>query len=269
MIFAPLSMHAEIVPTVASESVPDLFNAAPLVFTGRILSVDRGTEARGKWYDREVSLRTYIATVVPERSYKGRVGTTPVRITYSRPPDTLCAVSRCESLTAGDYELFFLTGDGDDYHLLSQFVGHFPISSLKASPSVGDLAGLASDLVAGFKDSDEDRVLTNVELFGSLSHVESIAPLTDLLAARNSKIVHAAIYVALLRLQYYARLKEIAAFVEEPGDNPKGLMLKEKIYDLVGYIRDPLTVQVLITLAASRSDSLRESIIYSCSARNG
>jgi HEAT repeat protein len=146
--------------------------------------------------------------------------------------------------------------------LLNPFFGKFAVSRLKSPQITHGLDGLEADLVAGLSENDEAPLLASIELFGALQHVKSVSPLIRRLASDHRSIVHGAIYVALLRLQDYRALKEAGAFAEGINDNPREVVLREQVCELVGEIHDPTVGQVLIGLSRSNSDRLRESVIH-------
>jgi hypothetical protein len=259
---APTILHAEIVPTAGTVSLPDLFDHASVIFAGEVVSVESKGKVNSKWYGREVELEVFAATVAVDRLYKGESNGAVLRVIYHRPAGNVCTVSKCEMLTAGEYGLFFLQEQGDGYHMIEQIYEPFAVSRLKSAVHERGLARLESDLVAGLQDADENRLLTNVELIGALKHVSSVSPLLDLLSRNPSGVVRSAIYVALLRLQYIGKLRESLLFAESSTTgSPAELRIKDQIFDLVGVVHDPTAVQVLIGFAHSQSDRLRESVI--------
>jgi len=242
------------------ESLSQLFSAASVVFTGEVTSVAQTGERTGVWYGEPVRLETFIAEVSVDREYKGPTNPASIAISFSRPSGTRCTVSKCETLQAGDDGLFFLKADNDGYHLLDPYVGRLPVSRLKSATAVSGIIGLESDIVAGFHDTDENRLLTNIELYGASEHASS--PLFELLLTDRSDLVHAAANAALLKLGIHSRLKDAARVVELRTDDPRELLLQQEISSFISEIRDRAAVQVLLEFAHSRSDQLREAVVH-------
>ena len=264
LLLSPAPAASEVVPTPGSASLPDLFDAASLVFAGQVLSVDAGSEVEGKWNDREVRMTQYVATAGADRIYKGSLNISSINIIYLRPNASVCTVSRCESLTPGEHGLFFLRKMADGFHLIDQFFGVFSVSRLKSQANANSgIASLQSDLIAGLHDHDENRLLANIELLSSSNEPNTASPLLDLLTNNRDETIAAAVYSALLRLENYSRLSESLSFAESsPGQSARTLRFMDQFCDLVGAIRDPTTALTLMAFSRSKSDRLRESVVH-------
>jgi len=261
MLAYALLAYAEIAPHQGVESLPQLFNSASVVLTGEVVSVEPTGEVDGVWYEQAVRLERFTAQVSVNREYKGPPNLGSVAIIFTRPSGTLCAVSRCEALQVGDEGLFFVKQESDGYHLLDPRFGRLPASRLKSAGARPGIGGLQSDIVAGLHDSDEKRLLANVDLYGALEQVPT-SPLLELLQMDNRDLVRAATHVALLKLGDHPRLTDAAIVAELHTDDPLELLFQEEICSFIGEIRDRTTVQVLLGFSHSRSDRLRQSVIH-------
>jgi hypothetical protein len=260
-LFTSTASTAEIVSTTADASLPALFGSASLILTGQVASVDSGAEVIADWKGQPERLRQFTSTIIPDRIYKGEPGT-PVRVVYVRPTGRVCAVSKCVSMNPGEYGLFFLRRQGENYQVLDGLYQGFGVSRLKSPGVLKGIQEVEADLIAGFRDEDERRVLTNVELFGGLEHATSILPLLDLLQLYPAGTIEGAAYVALLRLHRYTKLREAAIFSERSAHDPTELAIQDRICGLIEVIDDPAASQVLISLAQARSDRLRGAVIH-------
>jgi len=254
-------LHAKVMPSWGSESVPQLFAKSSLVFSGQVGTVSQ-TEQTGSDGDGPSRLLLRVtATVKVDRLYKGDASGAAVAITYDRPADDVCAVSFCITLKTGEYGLFFVTGVGNNYQLVDAHFGRWSVSRSHPVPQKPGLSGLESDLIAGLSDNDERDLLDTVELLGGFDRLDSTQPLLDVLPIASQR-VKAAIYVALLRQRDYRRLLNIAANVERASRDTQVSILQDRILFYIGEIHTAAAVPVLLTLATSRSDQLRESVIH-------
>jgi hypothetical protein len=260
LCFLSVEVAAGVRPVPGSESLPSLFNSASFVFAGKIVSVEPTGGTKGE--NGEPAHHSFEASILVDRQYKGEGTAKTVKIIYNRPDDPACFVSQCESHFVGDDRLFLLVKRDDGYRLLDQFSGQFAISMLKAPHYRPGLPGLESDLIAGLHETDEGRLLTNIELIGGMEGIGSTSPLTELLKSNNDPDVQAATYLALLRLHNYRRLRESLAFAEENSKMPLALSFKGQICDWAAEIRDPTTVSTLVDFANSRSDRVREPAVH-------
>jgi len=258
-----IGSHARIVPTPGSESLQQLYEAAFLVFRGEIVSVEHDREIDGIWGGQAVRLRVFTAKAVVDRQYKGPLDASRIEIVYRQPTGDICAVSKCETLNPGDYGLFFLAQDSEGYHMLNTYAGKFAVSRLKSEGYSAGVGGVEADLIAGLKDNDKERLVTNVELIGLLPQVRSLSPLVMLLASERDQKVQGATYVALLRLRSYSKLQMALDFAETPRQDSRTAIYQEQICELTSEIHDPVVVPTLLSFSHSKSDRVRESVIHS------
>ena len=253
--------HAEVLPATAS--LPVSFDAASVVLTGQVTSVEHGAETIGNWNDRRVPLVEFTATIALDGLYKGRVGSPAVKVLYSRPTGNICSVSKCTTMAVGQYGLFFLDDLGNGYYSCDRFSGRLPISRLKSLDHRPGLLGLQSDLLAGLQEQDDTILMTNMELLGGLKDSKAAPPLLEWLARNSNRPARVAAYVALLQLQNYSKIEEMLAFEENfSGGTPSELRLADELINQVSAVRDPTLVPALIAFSNSRSDRVRESVVH-------
>ena len=260
LFWAPLAL-AGATPIPGSESVPELFAAASVVFKGEIVSVVPVREIPVPGSDGSIRATEFAATARVDRIYKGPNSLETVRIVIARPKGTACNVSPCESLDVGEYDLFFLSGAGSDYHLLDLFFGKFPVSRRNATSKSAGLAALEADLTAALHDSDERLQLKAAQLLGAMGHLNSTEPLHELLSSHNPRLQVTAA-AALLHLGDYSALEAAGRTLEMKTSDPQIVRLQFQISTWIEEIRTPSAVPVLIKLTQSQSDSLREAAIH-------
>lgn len=263
MLLTAAVMHATALPAREASSLPVLLDAATLVLTGEVASVDGGVEALGDWNGRRVPLATFTATAIIDRLYKGDINDPTVKLLYTRPTGVICNVSRCPDLVVGEYGLFFLHSLGNGYYSFDQLAGELPISRLKSSAHMPGAVGLESDLVAGLQEENETTLLTNIELLGALKDSKAVPPLLDWLAHNPNRPARASAYLSLLKLQHYSKLGEALAFAESfTGGTPSESRIASDVIDIVSAVRDPAAVPALTAFSHSPSDRVRESVIH-------
>jgi len=256
---------AEVISPAGAESLPALMSQSAMVLTGDVVSVEEvPITPVGSTKDYAPS-RVFVAAVAINRIYKGQSDVRSIRIVYENPRGKSCFVSDCEKISPGEYYLFFLEKIGTEYRLLNPQYGKFPLSRLHAATQVMGLAGIEADLVAGLNENDPKRLVTTVELFGSLGHVSSTEPLRAALAhggGKSSPITQGAIYVSLFRLGDYSRLSESGAFIETTTHDPQVSLLQQQLCAQIAAIRELQTSPTLITFSRSSTDQLRESAVH-------
>lgn len=263
MLLTPAALHPSALPATEASSLPALFDAATLVLTGEVTSVDRGAESVGDWKGHRVPVAAFTATAVVDRLYKGDIGEPAVKILYTRPTGIICNVSGCPNLVVGEYGLFFLQNLGNGYYSFDQLSGEFPMSRLKSLAQRPGLVGLELDLVAGLQEKNETTLLTNIELLGAAKDPNAAPPLLDWLAHNPNRPARAGVYLALLKLQHHSKIGEALTFVESfTGGTPSESRVASDVIDLISAVRDPAAVPALIAFSHSRSDRVRESVIH-------
>jgi len=253
---------ATIVPSPGSENVSQLFASASLVFKGRVTAITRIGRLGPKPDEEVTTIDHFQATVFVDRVFKGElVQNETVYIDFDRPKGTYCNVAPCISFDVDEYDLFFLTKRNHGYALLGRYFGKFPVSRINDRALATGMIGLESNLVAGLSESDQKRLLTNIELLGAMQKISSTNPL-QLLMNSQQPVIKAAALVALLRLGDYQYLSESRALMETPAEDTTLSILQDRISLYVEEVRDAKTIPDLIYLAGSRSDWLRQAAIH-------
>jgi len=252
---------ADVGPRQGSESIPELFNTAPLVVRGEVAAVRRIKTIDGEFNGRRTKVGVFNALVNVDRVYKGALSGESVPITFVRPEGTECTVSICETLSVGEYDLFFLAESDSSLRLLDKFFGRFPISRLGSEAEGSGIDRLRNDLIAGLLDTDESQSLANIELFGALEQVSSDEPLLRLLPSADI-LKRAAIYEALLRLHDYTMLPQTGEVFEKPDADARLRALQYRITYQISEVRSGAAVPALLLLSQSRSPVLRMSVIH-------
>lgn len=255
------ALSATIVPRPGSENVPQLFASASLVFKGKVEAVTKSGMPEQNTNGQATAER-FTAAVRVDHVFKGELAVNEtVYINFDRPTGTYCNVAPCISFAVDEYDLFFLTERNHSFELLDRYFGKFPVSMISAAAPVKGLAGLESDLAAGLSDSNERRLLTNIELLGAMQKIASTNPLKRLMNSPEP-VIKAAALAALLHLHDYQYLSEARASMETTASDATLPMLQDRISLYVEDIRDPTTIPVLIYLAGSHSDLLRQAAIH-------
>jgi hypothetical protein len=254
-------VFAEIRPNTDSQTLPQLFDSAALVLRGTVISVKKVKETEDVRSGRKIVLAGYAAEVQSERVYKGQLSGNALIVTFYRPEGTFCAVSFCESMDVGEYDLFFLSVADRENHLLNKHIGKFLISRLGTQKESSGFQALTADLVAGLQDPDETALLNSLDLIGSTQQQTFAAAVRPLLSSPDMTIGLAA-RLALLRLHQYADIYDLARYLESPSEQTTARELQERTYSHVGILREPGSIPFLLRSSESKDRRLRGEAIY-------
>ncbi len=240
--------------------VDNLFGTAAVVLRGEVKQFTAVERADSEWHGVPTVVTRYRAQVVTDRIYKGTASAT-VTITYIRPDDRLCAVSPCIELKVGDHNYFFLNMGKQGLELDDPKSGKFRAPRRTEFRDQTGLDALKNDFVVGLNDPDDAVRLTQIELVGASGRKTDAEQLLRILPTGDA-LTNATIYHSLLQLGDYSTLTSMRTFLEARSNVPAIERLRFLCLSQVNAITDPAAVDVLIDLAQSPSDDVRESAIH-------
>jgi len=162
-------------------------------------------------------------------------------------------------LRKGDYFLFFLKPHGtSSYEVVDRWFGALPVSrELGPVPKGADsMDALEVDLKTGLRDPNPERVLDSIRMLGNMRHLQSTAPLKELLESPDL-LVRSYVWQALLRLKEYAVLPVVVEFFDSQPAAPRELLLpRDRLFGMqwelaieIEQVREPSSLPSLETLA--------------------
>jgi hypothetical protein len=258
-------------PDVGTENIPKLMADSSLVCKGEVTEAPELTFSA----DPDPPRLTATAVVHVDRCFKGEAPaneTLLVLFDSVLPPHGGPYVV----LQKGDYRLFFLKPENDKYVLVDVWFGNLPISRRLADLPVGNAGSmqqLESDLKAGLRDSDSERVLDSIRMLGNMRHLQSTVELESLLGSPDP-LIRTSVYEAMLRLRDYSVLPAVARWLEAQPPAPPSITLPgdalfEMQYRLgrqLSQIRDPAALPVLLRLSQLPDPILRREALDSVRA---
>lgn len=254
---------ATVLLSLYSLSLPQLYDTASVVVRGRLDAIRDSGASVVYINGRPTEARSFIASVVLDRVYKGHVTESTIDVEFSRPGGGICATSLCQTFTIGEHDLLFLTRGGSaKYALIDHEYAKIDVSPLLAPTSKAGIGGIVLDLLPGLADNNDDLKVNNIILIGASGETQSSAELIRAFRF-SSQSVRLAIHAALLRLHDWTLLTQL------PGDFPSGrpidlrtARIEESILTSVSEIKDPLAMPALMGLAEAYQSPLKKAAVH-------
>lgn len=207
-------------PTPGTEPIPQLMTDSSLVCKGEVKAAP---DIKFAPYPQRF---TGIATVHLDHCYKGTPPYSDISVLFD---DTLQAAgsSREVVLRPGDYRLFFLVSEGNNYKPVDDFFAVLPISHLsteRRDEAANPMFLLELDLEAGLADPDQDRMLDSIRMMGNMKNLRSTAELKSLTQSSDI-LVRTYAYEALVRLGDYSVLPQVDQFFATQPQAPRELFM--------------------------------------------
>ena len=221
--------------------------------------------------------RTATAIVHVDRCFKGERPASelvPVLFDNVLPPSAGPYVV----LRKGDYRLFFLRTEQDQYVLVDDWFGQLSISrQLAASPftDIDPMHQLELDLKAGLNDADHDRVLDSIRMLGNMRHLQAKQELVSLLDSEDP-LMRSYVFEAMLRLEDYSVLSAVEQWlVAQPQPPPSLFLPRDALFEMqfrlareISAIRNPATLPILHRLLRLRNPLMRQEVLQAVRAIN-
>jgi hypothetical protein len=261
------------VPRPGTEPIPKLMEQSSLVCKGEVKSAPEVE------FVEHPERFTGTATVLIDRCFKGSPPPNEIHVLFDREVPRAGGGGEVV-LRNGDYRLFFLRSQGDEFKPVDDFFAVLCISRLVAATDVGSTTNdpmylLEQDLKAGLRDSDKERVIDSIRVLGNMKHLRST---TDLKRLANSSdpLVKTYAWQALLRLQDYSVLPAVAEFLNARPETPKVLVLprdnllemQSQLHGEMANVRDPNALPYLEDFAVSNKEYLRMAALQALRAIN-
>jgi HEAT repeat protein len=260
-------------PPRGVENIPKLMADAALVCKGEVVESAGVTVVSNPGPPH----RTATAIVHVDRCFKGEQPTSelvPVLFDNILP----LGGGPYVVLRPGDYSLFFLKPEKDNYVLVDDWSGQLSISrQLAATPfeDTDPMHRLEMDLKAGLNDHDRERVLDSIRMLGSMRHLRSDKELASLLDSQDP-LVRTYVFEALLRLHDYSVLPAVEQWLMAQPPPPAALALPgDALFEMQGrlvgeisLIRDPSTLPILLRLLQLPNPVARQGILQAVRSIN-
>jgi hypothetical protein len=222
----------------------------------------------------ELPRLTATAIVRVDRCFKGQPpngGIVPVLFDNVLPAGGMGGGTPFAVLRRGDYRLYFLKPQGEEYVLVDGWFGQLTISRNLASDSSEDpnpMHRLEADLKAGLADPDRDRVLDSIRMLGSMRHLQSKAEVVALLDAPDL-LERTTVWEAMLRLHDYSVLPSVEQWLIAQPPAPTSLALPRDLLAAMQYrltaqisdIRDPAYLPTMERLLRLPNLAMRRGIL--------
>jgi HEAT repeat protein len=164
-------------------------------------------------------------------------------------------------LNKGERDLFFLTRDGSGYRLADDFFGKFSVSALRSNSNTTGIDRLREDLIAGLQDTATDKVLTSIDLLGSVGGGRSSSVMRELFP-HSQLLRQAAIEASLLHMSDTSLLDRVEPIFQGDQRDPRLASLRYQIWYYISELKDPAATATLIKISKTNSDFLREAVIH-------
>jgi HEAT repeats len=245
----PSPLRRENIPRMTAESTlvckGEVIDAPPVIFSINV----------------RASQLTATALVRTDQCFKGQPpngGIVPVLFDNILPAGAWSGGTPPVVPQNGDYRLYFLKPEGEEYALVDGWFGQLPISrNLASSPpqDANTMHGLEADLKAGLSDHDPDLVLGSIRMLGEMRHLQSTAEL-DALVDSPDILVRTTVWEATLRLHEYSVLPAVEQWLIAQPPPPFSITLprdaliamEDRLVRQISMIRDPATVPILVRL---------------------
>jgi hypothetical protein len=260
-------------PPIGTENIPKLMADSTLVCKGEVVEAPEVSVVSNPRPPR----RTATAIVHVDRCFKGERPPSeqvPVLFDSILPPGGGPYVV----LRKGDYRLFFLKPEENNYILVDDWFGRLTISRQLGAATSGDtdpMHALEVDLKAGLNDHELERVLDSIRMLGNMRHLQSKEELVSLLDSQD-QLVRTYAFEAMLRLHDYSVLPAVAHWLEAQPPSPGALVLpRDALFEMqcrlaieISLIRDPATLPLLLPLLQLPDEILRQEVLSAVRAIN-
>ena len=261
LLIFPSGLAARIPIPMGTEDVHDLFASAPLVFHGRVLTVESRSEHRSieedvKHFDWEARYRSaMIATLQVDRWYKGSSQQSAVRLLFVYAGQSFLNGHDCIDLRQNTTWLVMARPRGNGLLEFSDDCsGGLPVSSI-ISPNNSEtgMQRLQKDLITGLEDKDPAMRLENIKRLGGLKLQSSSPALQPFVDYGNETESQWATY-AMFRAGDLSISHKAEELIEAGQAKTKTMPARWMAGEL-RFLTGPLAVPLLIGLAKSRDHS--------------
>lgn len=262
IVVSVVAMRGSVAPTPGSENLPILFEHASIVCKGQVISIRDAGETTVQISWRNVRVNRHIATIAIDRTYKPTTLPSTIEVqfdTAATPTDVAFA-----AVKTGEYALLILNTVGGTNVFLNPWFYKFPVSRALATSCSGasGIETLECDLVQGLTDTDDARVMTNLELLGALGHISNLTRGQLLsLADRPDLAIQSMATLALLKDGDYSRLRQALQFISQTGLSSELAMIQGRTAGAIDKIHDSVTVPILLAYSGSPQVLVRTNVV--------
>ena len=256
-------------PSLGTEKIPQLMTDSTLACKGEVIEAPDVTFSDNP----ELPRLTATALVRVDRCFKGQPpdgGVVSVLFDDVLPAGGMGGGTPLVVLQKGDYRLYFLKPQGEEYVLVDGWFGQLTISRNLAgdsSDAPDPMQRLEADLKAGLSDPDRDRVLDSIRMLGNMRRLQSEAELIALLDSPDS-LVRTSVWEAMLRLHDYSVLPGVEQWLMQQPPAPTSFVLpgnsliqmQYRLAAQISDIRDPAYLPTMERLLRLPNLAMRRGI---------